>query len=547
MLTKTPNEICSDLWHKIPRNVKITFLAAFLVGLFTHMFVFTNVLLNHDGIWGLYLPDLGFGIFRGRGWFSHNVMAIRGIFTISWLIGLLSILYISISSCLVVSLLRTKEHIYCILIASIMVTMPSVASAFTYMTGTDSHFFALLLACYAAFIAERYKYGFLFAVIPIVLALAIYQIFFGVTAALMILVLILELLRNQTPLLKTFFKGVRFLGTLVAGMVLYLLSVRIIIPEGILDSYQGMDNMGQIPMSDLPAMVSNAYSTIITYFTLDFRNFHYSFLSTLFVFSFIACGILIVLICVKKRIHQEPLKLLLMIVLLLLFPLGCNIIYLYGADRAHDLMIYATVFMFVLLLVIVDLYRSLDEESDTGKHSSKSKNKLSKKRIQEQRFNKIASISSWIITITVAISVFNYWILSNQAYFKLNIEYQTTYAQSVLLISNIQRTPGYTYDKEIVLVGRPPYKFGIPELWYQPHGITLTGAHVPLFGCDAYTLFLKRFLNFTQPVTYLQHGVYSIADEGLVQFIMEMPVYPDDGSIVILDDAIIVNMAPPFG
>jgi len=190
------------------------------------------------------------------------------------------------------------------------------------------------------------------------------------------------------------------------------------------------------------------------------------------------------------------------------------------------------VFILVFLLIMADLYhKEKDEESEDDAVEVKSKKML---------YAKIARISTWVITLAMTLTIFNYWIVSNQVYFKLNIAYQTTYAQSILLVSRIQNTPGYSYDKDIFLVGVPHVPQGIAEL----EQITITGAKGPeLFGNWYYTYFLKYYLNFTQRVIYLYNGIQLVNCDELAKMLREMPIYPDYGSIAILDGVIYVRFA----
>jgi len=534
MLNKTPTEVIIKTLSKIPGNIKVTFISAFIFGLLTHLFMLTNSLPNHDE--ALYLVgNLEWAASVTGRWFMPYVAAISSKFSMPWVNGLLSMLYISVSACFIVSIVQVEKKIYCALISGIMVTIPTVASIFAYMQHADPYFFCLMLVCFAAFLSERYKYGYIIAIIPIVLSLAIYQAFFGVVVALLILVLILEVLDNQTTWQKTVFKGIRFVGTLGVSMIMYLATVRILYPDGFDIEYQDLNQMGQLSLSDLPLRIITAYKEILKFFVLDIRNFHYSFINFVFVLSFVACGVLIALLCIKKKIHKEPLKLLLLSALLLLFPLGCNIVYLMGPVTIHDQMVYGTIFIFVFLIIVVDMC------TNNGLFETPHKKRIA---------DKITSISSWIITLTIVMTMFNYWIVSNQAYFKLNIGYQTAYAQSVLLMSHIQSMPGYTYDMDIVLVGSAPEWQGIPEL----DQITVYGALGPeQFGSWTYPHFLRNYLNITQNVVHLRFnnlwtGVFS-DDEFIINaldIVRDMPRYPDSGSIVIIDNVIYVRFITDY-
>jgi hypothetical protein len=181
---------------------------------------------------------------------------------------------------------------------------------------------------------------------------------------------------------------------------------------------------------------------------------------------------------------------------------------------------------------VADLYFGDISSVDDGLAGSKIKRAL---------FVKSASVCVWVVALAMSLTVYNYWILSNQAYFKLNIAYQTTYAQSMLLLSQIQSLDGYSYDMEIKLVGAPKSPQGMPEL----EQITLTGSIGPeLFGSWSYPVFLQYFLNFTQRVTYLNYGIIMLDCDELADAVRDLPMYPNSGSIAIIDDTIYVRF--PF-
>ena len=535
MLIQTPDVIFKKTWQRIPGNIKVTFLSAFLFGVITHFFMMTNTLPNHDDFRNI-VGNLEWSLSMNGRWFSPFMASIGGIFTMPWVYGLLAIVFFSISAGFVIAITNVKKYLYCALIAGLMVTIPMVAAFFTYMGVTPVNIGSIMFACLAAFLAVRYKYGFIFATIPIVLSLALYQVSFSITAALLVMALILEVVNNQTTWQKTVIKGIKFVGTLVVGMVMYLLSVRVLFPQGLVGDYQGISQMGQINLPYLPLKIRTAYYEIAKFFLLDSRNYHFSFMNIAFALSFVACAVLVVLLCIRKKLHKEPMKLVLLGLLLLLFPFACNLVFIMGARWIHDLMIYATVFIPIFLLVVVDMY-SREPKEDSAELAGKIKPRIM-----------AASISTWIITLTILVSMFNYWVVSNQAYFKLNIGYQVTYAQSILLISHIQNTPGYREDMEIVLVGSKHVPQGMPEL----HNITIMGANGPELLLDswAYTYFLRWHLNFTQDITHIRGGtiwvgLYHNNEDiiNLVSLVEDLPPYPQDGSIVIIDDVIYVRFA----
>jgi hypothetical protein len=203
----------------MPHNEKITFFAAAAAGLLTHMYMFTNKLPNHDDI-GHMLGET-YGTQSGR-WFLPLLEKLDGSFSMPWLIGVLSILMLAAAACCIVSLLRIRTAVGCVLAAAILVTFPAVGATFTYMFSADAYFLSLALACFAVYITNRYRFGFLAGIASITLSLGIYQGYFGVAAALCVGVLIIDLLDGDMPLKRLLLKGLKLLVTLAPGLRLFV-------------------------------------------------------------------------------------------------------------------------------------------------------------------------------------------------------------------------------------------------------------------------------------------------------------------------------------
>lgn len=549
----TDSTFIGNAWIRIPYNIRATFLSGVIIGILTHGFALTNKLLNHDGViaqvgertitlWGA----------RGGRWFGSVLSPLTSRFSMPLVNGLLFIFVLSIAACIVVSVLRIKKPAYCVLVAGLMVTFPTVTGFMTFMAGAEVPGIGIVLACFTVYLAEKYRYGYLIAIIPITLAMAIYQAFFGIAAGLMILVLIAEILRNKTTWSKTFIKGIKYFGALAGGMVLYFISVWITtqITTIPLMTYMGVNEMGNVSRHQVPGMVFEAYESIIRFFVQDFRNFHsFTIVPRLTVVAFVLTAVLTVWLCIRKRMHKEPLKLVLLAALLIIFPLGCNIIYLFGAWLVHDLMIYPTVLVLILVVVILDLH--LQEQSNENKEHEKNVH-----QDEHKKSRPVGAVTrrlfAGIISLTIALNIYSYWITANQAYNLLFFTYERTYAQSVILVTKIQSTEGFTTDTEIVFVGLPMRD---EELVSGFEDITIHGAfHMyEMFVWWSYPTFLSYFLMFNNEIIdtlWQMHWpsrepVYEIdeviEDPLLVAKILEMPLYPDYGSIKMIDGVIYVR------
>lgn len=569
MTPASPHKTMTQLWHKIPRPQKVTFFTTFFTGLLVHLFMFTNKLPNHDDL-GQLIETMDLS---GSGrWFLQFPAAISSYFSLPWANGLLSVLYISVAAGLVVAILKIKQSFYCGLIGGLMVAFPTVTTIFTYMQSADPYFFALMLMCIAVYLANHeQKWRWPLAALLITLALGCYQAFFGVATGLMILVLILQLLNPQIPLKKTVFKALRYLGILSVSMGLYLIMAKIMMPSEGLTAYMGIDEMGQIPLTEFPRMIAKAYWYIFNFFLLNRRNVHYPFMALVFILAFLSCALLLGHFCRRKKIYREPVRTLLLGGLLLLLPLSCNIVYLMTAQDVHMLMIYGTVLILIFLpavMAIVTADERLDEDSaanndalpeeivtnnDALPEEIAARNDALPKKITARndtlhekipQRKRLVNLSCWMITASLLLCLFNYFMTDNKIYFKLSMAYEQAGAEAARLAARIQALDEYSYQHKIIFVGIPyrgldNYRVAIPELGY----VNMTGAinTLEIFGGNSMVLLLKNYQNFTQEMVYVPEDT-SFAPE-LQDTLMAMPQYPDHGSAAFIDGVIYVKFS----
>lgn len=88
-----PEEIFRKFNTIIKKNWKVAFFSAIIIGFLTHMYVFTNMLPNHDGVNNIYDAQRKF--YSGR-FFLSPVSGISSYFDLPWINGTLGILYLAL-------------------------------------------------------------------------------------------------------------------------------------------------------------------------------------------------------------------------------------------------------------------------------------------------------------------------------------------------------------------------------------------------------------------------------------------------------------------
>lgn len=506
----------SLLMKKIPGYLRTTFLSALTAGLLTHLYLLTNKLPNHDDISHLF--SCTYGAESGR-WLLPTVLHLSGDFSTPWLNGLLSVFWLSVAACFVVELFRIRRPVFCVLTAVWMVAFPSVTSTLTYMFTADGYFLALAMACAAAFCAARFRYGSLIGVLLIVCSMAIYQSYFAVSAALCVGVLLLELLDGSRPR-QVIGRAVRLFLTLLAGMLLYLLSVRISRLCVTLTDYKGINTIGQISLSELPSLIAETYSRYADFFVKTGAPLHSVALRVMYVLSAVCAGIQWIRIGVQRgfRVGSWALSLL----LLAAFLLAANIVTIMSPTQTpHLLMLYGLCLVPVLMLSLCEAAARAADSVIVWK-------------------TVLHRICTLITALTLAWGGGSYAVAANQAYLKIDISFRSLNALSTRLLSAIEQTPGYYAGLQVVFVGHPAsmlYGDPTPELSdFEWMGVFSVQDYLDTYTYPAY---LKAYHGFTGEI----HTVTSDVAIRLMERedVQNMPAYPSDGSVRVIGNCVVVH------
>ncbi len=506
-----PDGFVRDLWHRTPAHIRTTFFSAAAVGLATHLYAFTNKFANHDDLYQLFRG--GYGVFSGR-WLLPTVLRMDGSFSIPWLIGLLGILFLSLGACLVVSLLRIRRPLGCLLAGALLVSFPSVTATLGYLFTSDAYFFGLLLAELGAWAAlRRGWWGSALGAALICLSLGVYQSYLPVAAALMVGALLLETL-DGGEVRALLWKALRCAGTLALGLALYLLVVRLTTLETGLTDYEGISEMGKLPLARLPEMIHAAYRAYISFFLEDVYHYQFRFLKYLLLLTGAGSAVGFVWLLWQRR--PGPGRTILALALAALYPLAGGLIYVMVPNGAvHTHMLYGLVFA---LLAPISLTEQITERP----------------RLAGSALRALALLS-------LAFAVYGYAVTANSFYLKLDMSLRECTAWSNRLIARIESCPGYEPGMDVVLVGseqREAALYPSPEMDVsQMMGMDDLA---DLRTAPSYDLFLRHYLAFAAPVhTGHTELAQSYAGQKTVQ---QMPLYPREGSVKVLDGALVVKL-----
>jgi hypothetical protein len=126
----------------------------------------------------------------------------------------------------------------------------------------------------------------------------------------------------------------------------------------------------------------------------------------------------------------------------------------------------------------------------------------------------------------------------------MTIGYEQAYAQSASLIARIQGLAGYEHDQEIVLVGLPYRGMEVQRTALEAFdSFEIIGVHGGrLFGeIYTYHAFLNNYLGLRHPIILIREE--NVEEAEVAALLLDMPQYPDEGSLKIINDKIYVKFS----
>jgi len=166
----------SESWNlikqKIKKEWKTAFFASLILGLLIHMPIMLQDIPNHDGLDSMHFDQNM--ITSGR-WFLTVACGISSYYTLPWLIGVLSVLYLAVTCVLLTEFLEIKDTAIIVLVSGLLVSFPALASTFSYVFTMDGYMMALLLAVASVLLTKKYKWGFLVGSLCLACSMGTYQ------------------------------------------------------------------------------------------------------------------------------------------------------------------------------------------------------------------------------------------------------------------------------------------------------------------------------------------------------------------------------------
>lgn len=518
-------KIIRRLISKLSDNQKKAFITTFIVGIIAHGYIIFNRISYHDNSACLF--SLG-GTYESGRWMLGIIydlqMMTTKMFSVPVFNALLSILFVAFAAMVMIDVFKIESTALSIYMASIMVAYPVVTAIFSYMFTSWVYLLGMLfsVASAAVLVKRQSVSNYIIGCVLLGCSLGFYQAFFAVTIVIYLLSLTMDVINNELTGVKEYIKkGLLYLSNLVCGLVFWAVVRKLsFIIKGISAvEYKGMDDAYEL--SKLPLRIALAYN--------EFFHFRQEKINSLFYLRFFTAVVIIIaiieLIVLLIKSKNDISTKLVSIIGIILLPLGMNVVYILSTSDEYlidTLMMYGNVFVFLIPVVLINCQKTIDIHKDIVK--------------------KCIFCYTGVQSICLIALLIGYIYLDNAAYFKADLTEQAAVAWGTELVANIKGAEGFKDDIEIVFIGWDNLDdgtFAKVDNMDQLEAIKIAKYpdYKTILQAASNMYFFREHIGFGNDLVVIDDG--TMARDS---FVVNMPSYPNEGSIRLYNNKMIVKL-----
>jgi len=502
----------------LPAAFKLAAKSACITGIIVHLYVFTNLILNHDSVVRAFYKNDNLALGR---WALELFSSFSTKFQLPVVIALITLLALAISAGLTVEFLKIRNPLLITLTSVLLVSFPAVACTFSYMFTVDAYFIGLLLNTIGACVAKKYRHGWVLAVALLAVACGIYQAYLCYAIGLFLFDCIL-MLAAENSIKGVVRTGVKYVFTILFSLLIYyaVLNILLNIRHVTLSSYQGINEISLKSIGAFLARIPEAYKGFLKYFVAP------PYLSGIAAFLcrglFALLPVFVCSLIVVKKIYRDFPRLMLTIIGVLLIPLSLNFITVLVVNGSiHELMRYSFALQIVFTIKIAE-------------------------ELMTQLRGKSIKVGTLVFSVIMFLGIslsWNYFCVDNIAYLRCQICYENSFALANRVAARIEQEDGYSSEMPVAFVGEASRKlYGNTISRFSQYN-SLTGtADVLLFSPEP-NIRMRRFIEHYIGLRMRKPSQKQLQELSDAHIVETMPNYPSAGSITVYDDIIVVKLS----
>ncbi len=512
------DELVHGLWQRIGGGEKSAFFAALIAGYVTHLYAFTNIIPNADGLSRVY--DLQQMTVSGR-WFLHYATALNNFTQMPAVIGLLSVLLIALAAALAVNVLRIKGRTVGAMLGAVMAAFPSMGFTFMYMFTASAYCLAIFMAVLSVWMALRGKGGFVGAVILVALTMGTYQVYVTVAIGLSVLAVMRRVLERENGFKDCLLPGLKLMAYLAMGAVLYYVILQVFLKVKNLEllSYLGMDAASSgYPFGQLPHLIVTAYKQVVKFFFIPGAT--NGFATEWFRVLNLAAAVLGVGLTVAylngEKLWGDAWRVVTVLGLLAIFPLAINFGQIISPySEPTPLMKYSHVLVYAIVFLVADLADGCEPVKLRG-----------------------GAVFAWCALLLL------FCLNTNNVMYTASAQaHRAAESYFTRLMARVEACEDYEQGMEVLFVGAIPdeqVRSAVESYGQVDH------YSVPVHNLAHLNKHIYYYLNdwLSVPVTEPDEAVVIAAADS--DEFAEMPLYPAQGSVRVIDGRVVVKLRESY-
>ena len=534
--------LCSRL-----RDLRLPIASSMICGLAAYLFCFTNKLEIMDDLTGMF--GQGVTLTSGRWgleltkWFTPSV-------SLPWLNGLLSLILITASVCMVITVFDIRSPLLRILLPAVMVTFPTQTCTFAYMFTSVQYALSLFLAVLALRIlssstpsvssassasssslqgtvdssplATAFSQCLLSCAL-LVLSLSIYQAYIAVAASCLLTHVIYLILKNEKSEREIIHRGLTYVAVLLASLAIYY-TVTLLVNSA---NSTGLNGYAERSLNGIPEILFGirvAYTSFIGYFIKGYYDLVPTGASIAAHFAIIAAA---VLAFVSSHTRMSHIRLALLTVCVILFPLSVNCVRVISS-LFHNLMLYSFTSVYILAAVVTEVC-TCPVPHLLPRHETLTcpEARVRLKTLTRPLMRDIVCLSMAVIA---AINIYT----ANTVFLKMYLQLEQAESVFTSVLTSLRADPDFNGDSRVAFIG------GNDDLYdfYMIDTDDLVGIREGIIGTYSQDDFIRYFLGAKVRVC----GEDVTDDLASRPEVTDMPSYPYAGCIKVIDGIYVVKL-----
>ena len=477
-----------------------------------HIYKFTNTLINHDGVYNFYSNQNVVG--SGR-WFLSIACGASSYFDLPCVIGLFSIIFIAITTVVIVDIFRIENKFLIVLVSGLMVAFPGIIETFYFGFTADGYMLAMVFAAFVVRLSlfeDKKKWHKVLAAILICLSCGIYQAYVSFAMVLALCYFATELLERKRTVQECAVWIKSQLLIYVGGLASYYIiwKICLLVQNVQANSYQGISEVGQMSIGLMVSAIVNTFRTWF-FFILEWNVFEHGWTlyGVLNVVFLLVAGCTIVVVMKKSQLYREKVQFVFFVLCVLLMPFASCIWYFASPSVVYrPMMLQSICVIYIWIAILFDRWIS-------------------------ERYSTLAGLLMFVM-------VFHNSIQANIAYYHLDKCYEKSYATGLEMMSRIHLLDDGTIEN-IAIVG-------------DISGEVCLGGEKKETRLQLLGQLLEENLLFNQEHAYLyMENMFDLELEAVSQTellvleqdeaVREMACWPHRDSVKVIDDTIVIKLS----